>query len=52
MPEHVTDGLERGSLFQKANRHGMAQAMWTIEGNVEATFLNPAMKSFPDGRVF
>ena len=52
MPEEVTDGLERGSFLQKTNRQGMAQTRWTMEGNIETTFLSPVMKSFPDSRVF
>src|SRR6202162_1947468 len=52
MPQNVTDGLKRSSIFEETQGVRVAHAMWALVGNAEPTFANQRLKGLRDSSRF
>src|SRR6202041_1304411 len=52
MPENVTDGLKRSSIFEETQGVRVAHAMWALVGNAEPAFANQRLKGLRDSGRF
>src|SRR5947207_12544674 len=52
MPEDVTDGLKRSSVFEETQGVRVAHAMWALVGNAEPAFANQRLKGLRDSSRF